>query len=72
MIPPKENGAFVAAMENVLETYKKPYDKDVPVVCTDEQPIQFVGDVWKPIPEAPSHPKRVDYKYNRKGTACIL
>ena len=72
VIPPKENGAFVAAMENVLETYKKPYNEDFPVVCMDEQPIQLLDDVWEPIPETVSHPKRVDYEYKRCGTASIF
>ena len=26
VIPPEANGEFVAAMENVLETYAQPYD----------------------------------------------
>ena len=72
MIPPKENAALVTTMENILETYRIPYDKDFPVVCMDEQPIQFLGDVWKPIRETKNHPKRVDYKCNHKGTASIL
>lgn len=36
VIPPKENGAFVAAMENILETYKTRYNKRFPVICMDE------------------------------------
>ena len=38
--PPEQNGEFVAAMENVLETYHLPYDPEVPVVVMDEQPVQ--------------------------------
>lgn len=72
VIPPKENGAFVADMENIIDTYKKPYNSEYPVVCMDEQPIQLLDDVWQTIPETTSHPKRVDYEYKRCGTASIF
>lgn len=72
VIPPKENGAFVAAVENILETYKTRYNKRFPVICMDEQPIQLLDDAWQPIPETTTHPKRVDYEYERKGTASIF
>ena len=36
MIPPDHNAEFVAAMEDVLEVYHRPYDPDRPVVCFDE------------------------------------
>jgi len=29
-------------MENVLETYEKPYDSSRPVICMDEQPVQLI------------------------------
>ena len=33
MIPPDAHAGFVAAMEDVLETYQKPRDPDRPLVC---------------------------------------
>ena len=48
-IPPDQNAAFVAAMEDLLELYSRPYDPDVPLVCMDEQPIELHGDAYKPI-----------------------
>ncbi len=42
VIPPEANGALVAGMENVLETYAQPYDARFPVVCMDEQPGQLL------------------------------
>ena len=36
-IPPKASAEFVAAMEDVLETYQQPKDACNPVVCVDEQ-----------------------------------
>ncbi len=38
VIPPAADSEFVACMEDVLETYKKPCDKRFPVLCMDEQP----------------------------------
>ena len=43
-IPPEHNAAFVAAMEDVLEVYSRPYDEAYPVVCMDEKPIQLLAD----------------------------
>src|SRR5690349_2912412 len=39
VIPPEADGEFVAHMEEVLETYAKPYDPARPVLCMDEQPV---------------------------------
>jgi hypothetical protein len=33
------NDDYVAKMEDVLETYEKPYDPAEPVVCVDEKPV---------------------------------
>ena len=43
VIPPEANAEFAASMEEVLETYERPYDPEVPVVCMDEQPVQLVS-----------------------------
>ncbi len=59
-------------MEEVLETYEKAYDPDCPVVCMDEQPVQLIGETRVPIPATKEHPERVDYEYERKGTASIF
>ena len=39
MIPPQADAEFVANMEQVLDSYHKPYDPDCPVVCMDEKPV---------------------------------
>ena len=59
-------------MEEVLETYEKAYDHANPVVCMDEQPVQLIGETRVPIPATREHPERVDYEYERKGTASIF
>lgn len=72
VIPPQADAEFVANMENVLETYEKPYDPAHPVVCMDEQPVQLVKETRQPIPATKHHARRVDYEYERNGTASIF
>jgi hypothetical protein len=72
VIPPEANGEFVAAMEEVLETYAEPYDPRYPKVCMDEQPIQLLKETRVPIAATREHPRRVDYEYERAGTASIF
>src|SRR5436190_19151210 len=72
VIPPEANGEFVAAMENVLETYAQPYDPRVPVVTMDEQPVQLLKETRRSIPATRLHPRRVDYEYERAGTASVF
>jgi DDE superfamily endonuclease len=72
VIPPDADGEFVANMEEVLETYEKAYDPACPVVCMDEQPVHLIGETQVPIPATKEHPERVDYEYERKGTASIF
>jgi len=59
-------------MEDVLEVYKRPQDPQRPVVCLDETSKQLVGETRTPVPAAPGQPRRVDYEYERKGTANLF
>ena len=72
MIPPDANAAFVAAMEDVLETYQKPRDPEWPLVCLDETSKQLVIEKRKPIPAKPGRPARRDYEYERNGVANLF
>lgn len=72
VIPPETNSEFVACMEEVLETYARHYDAAFPVVCMDEQPMQLFKETRVPIAASKDHPRRVDYEYERAGTACIF
>ena len=72
VIPPDADGEFAACMEDVLETYAQPYDATFPVVCMDEQPVQLTKETRKPIPATKQHAQRIDYEYERAGTACIF
>jgi hypothetical protein len=72
VIPPEADGEFVANMEEVLETYAQPYDSRHPVLCMDEQPIQLLKETRVPVAATREHPRRVDYEYERAGTASIF
>ncbi len=72
VIPPEANAEFVAGMEDVLETYAQAYDPARPVVCMDEQPVQLLKETRGPIEATPAHGKRIDYEYERNGTASIF
>lgn len=72
VIPPNADGEFVACMDDVLELYARPYDAAYPVVCMDEQPVQLTRETRDPIAGTRAHPKRIDYEYERAGTACIF
>jgi hypothetical protein len=72
VIPPEQDAEFVACMEEVLETYAKGYDSQRPVLCMDEQPVQLLKETRVSIAATKDHGKRVDYEYERNGTASIF
>jgi hypothetical protein len=72
VIPPDANAGFVAAMEEVLETYQKPRDPDRPLVCLDETSKQLIAETRTPIPVKPGRPARHDYEYQRNGVANLF
>jgi hypothetical protein len=72
VIPPEQDGEFVACMEEVLETYAQAYDPNHPVLCMDEQPVQLLKETRVPIAATKKHGKRPDYEYERNGTASIF
>jgi hypothetical protein len=72
VIPPEADAEFVAGMEEVLDTYATPYDPRYPVMCMDEQPVQLLKETRTPIPATKDHPRRVDYEYERAGTASVF
>lgn len=72
VIPPEADAEFVANMEEVLEVYERPHDPNRPVLCMDEQPVQLLKETKVPIEATKNHGKRVDYEYERAGTASIF
>lgn len=59
-------------MEEVLAVYTRPYDPTRPVVCLDETSKQLVSETRTPLPAEPGQPERVDYEYERQGTANLF
>jgi hypothetical protein len=72
VIPPAADAEFAAQMEWILDTYAQPYDCRYPVVGMDEQPVQLLKETRVPIPATKDHPRRVDYEYERAGTASLF
>ncbi len=72
MIPPQGSAEFVAAMEQVLDVYQRPYDAAYPVVCMDETPRQLLGQVRQPIAAVAGRPAREDYEYRRLGSCNVF
>jgi DDE superfamily endonuclease len=72
VIPPDQDAEFVACMEDVLETDEKAHDPRQPVLCMDEQPVQLLKETKVPIAATKGHGERVDYEYERNGTASIF
>jgi hypothetical protein len=72
VIPPEADAEFVAGMEEVLDVYARPYDPAYPVLCMDEQPVQLLKETRPPIAATKKHGRRVDYEYERAGTANIF
>ena len=72
MIPPQGNADFAAAMEKVLDVYRRPYDAAFPVVCMDETPRQLISATREPVPPEPGRPAREDYEYRRRGSCNVF
>ena len=57
-------------MEDVLEVYQRSYDPLQPVVCIDETNKQLIRQTR--IPCESGYCEKVDYEYERNGTANIF
>ena len=63
---------YIEKMEDVLETYERPYNPVQPVVCLDEKPITLHADVRAASPAKPGREARQDGEYERCGTANVF
>jgi len=71
-LPEGPSADFVAAMEDVLEVYHRPYDADRPMVCMDEASKQLIAEVREPLPARPGSVAKQDSEYERRGTANLF
>ncbi len=69
---PSLDDEYIERMERVLDTYEMPYNKENPVVCIDEKPVQLTANVRQSIPMQEGQPKRVDCEYKRCGIANVF
>lgn len=60
----------MAAMEDILEVYQRPYDPLCPVVCIDETNKQLIKE--ERVPCKPGIPEKLDSVYVRNGVADIF
>jgi DDE superfamily endonuclease len=59
-------------MEDVLDLYEEAYDPRYPTICFDEKLITLHADVRAPQKSSPGQPERIDYEYERLGTANLF
>jgi DDE superfamily endonuclease len=56
-------------MEQVLDVYERPYDKDYPVICMDESPKQIIDYIETKGSDGKTY---MDSEYVRKGVAELF
>lgn len=71
-IPPKANAAFVAAMEDVLDLYARPFDPKRPLVCFDESNKEQHIEVIAPLPMESGQPQRFESTFERNGVSNLF
>ena len=71
-LPEEPSAEFVAAMEDVLDVYHRPYDPQQPLVCLDECSKQLIGEVREPLPPRPGQVAKYDSEYERRGTTNVF
>lgn len=71
-IPSKQSADFVFHMEDVLDVYKRPYDRKYPVICMDETFKQLIGETREPLAAKPGLVERFDHVYTRNGVANLF
>ena len=59
-------------MEDVLEVYHRPHDRNCPLVCVDESSKQLIKETRTPLAMKSGQPARYDYEYERNGTANLF
>jgi len=59
-------------MERVLDVYKRPLERDYPVVCMDETSVQCVKEVRPRLPARAGQTECYDGEYERNGVAHVI
>jgi transposase len=69
---PELTAQYIERMEAILGVYARAYDADNPVVCLDEKPVVLHSDKREALMMEPGDVKKVDYEYQREGTANVF
>ena len=59
-------------MEDVLEVYHRPHDRQRPMVCFDEGSKQQLKETRVPLPTRVGDVAKYDYEYERNGTSNMF
>ena len=71
-IPPEANEEFVCHMEDILDTYRRPYDPRFPQICMDEGSKQLLAETREPLAIKAGEVAREDYEYEREGVCNVF
>ena len=71
-IPPKANGDFVRAMEDVPDVHGGDHDAGTGPACVDGTSRQQTKETRKPPPVRPGQPAGCDFGQERGGTASLF
>ena len=52
-----------------MDVYARPYNCRFPMLGRDEQSVQLLRETRTPLAGTNAHPRRVDFEYERAGTA---
>ena len=69
---PKLDEEYIKRMNAILDLYEKEYDKESPVVCLDEKPVNLRGDKREGLPFSKGKPNRYDYEYIKNGSVNVF
>lgn len=66
------NGAYLAALEDVLDLYAQPPVPGTARLCFDERPCQLLDHVLTPLPAKPGFTEKQHQEYRRQGVCNVL
>jgi transposase len=70
---PQLDAEYIERMEDILDIYERPYNREKPVVCVDEKPVALIADARERIsPKGDGEVLRKDYEYTRNGSVNIF
>ena len=69
----KMDAEYIERMEDILDVYQRPHNRNCPVICVDEKPVALISDGRERImPEGPGEILKKDYEYVRGGSANVF